>query len=176
MSRLKSFIDNLVIPWINSRQLPEDNGKPLDNDLFIARLHQQCPYGDRFGTELKLALGDGPTPIAPFVSDNVSELIFESDIVGIANLPDLIINLRLFVDTDKNDPNPALMCRILADEGDTVLFEEASTKDSAMADLDDPRGFIHKVIANYREQQYLDKINKIHDQIAENELKLHKLF
>lgn len=176
MSRLRNFVNSLIIPWINERRIHEDNGKPLDNNIIAERMAKPCPYGDRFGTELNIALGDGPVPVAPFVSDNVYELIFESDIDGIANVPGLIINIRLFVDTETNAHQASLMCRILADEGDSVLYEEASTIDSAWADIDDPRGFIHRCIANYREQQYQEKLQKIHDQIAENMLKLNKLF
>ena len=176
MSRLKQFIDSIVIPWIDSRSLPEDNGKPLSDDIVTARLAQPCPYGERFGTELKLALGDGATPVAPFVQDNVNELIFEADIDGIFPDKDLIFNLRLYVDTDKTDHPVALMGRIVADEGDTVLFEEPSTVVSARSDIDNPRGFIHRVVADYREQQYQEKLGKIKDQLADNELNLYKLF
>jgi len=178
MSRLKNFLNSLVIPWIDSRTLPEDNGKPLSDDAVTARLSQPCPYGERFGTELKLALGDGANPIAPFVQDNVNELIFEADIDGIFPDKDIIFNLRLYVDTDKNDHylSCSLMGRIVADEGDAVLFEEPSTIVSAPSDIDNPRGFIYRVVADYREQQYQEKLSKIKEQLADNELKLYRLF
>lgn len=161
MPRLTDFIDNLVVPWIKESQQETTPESPSDN---------QCPYGERFGTELNLALGDGAVPVNPHADTDLLTVTFEADIKGsIDPDPDIIINLRLRVDLDPNNPNPAMTCRLLTDE-DTTLYEltESAT--------DNPRGLIYQTISAYKEQQYMDKLERIKAQVAENELKLNRLF
>ena len=175
MSRLTNFIDNFVVPWVKESQQerPAENGKPLSETQAQFTNDHQCPYGDRFGTELNLALGDGAVPTNPHADTDLLMVTFESDIEGpIAPDPDLIINIRLRVDLDPNNPNPTLTCRLLTDSGDTTLFELSEGYPA----LHNPRGLIHQTISAYKEQQYQEKLEKIKAQIAENELKLNRLF
>lgn len=164
MPRLTDFIDNLVVPWIKESQQETTPESPSDN---------QCPYGERFGTALNLALGDGAVPDNPRADIDLLTVTFEADIKGpIDPDPDIIINLRLRIDLDHNNPNPSLTCRLLTDEGDTTLFELTEGQTA----LQNPRGFIHKTISTYKDQQYQEKLEKIKAQVAENELKLNRLF
>ena len=172
MSRLTEFIDKLVCPWIKESQQERPAEDPLSETQAQFTNDHQCPYGERFGTELNLALGDGAVPTNPHADTDLLTVTFESDIKGsIAPDPDIIINLRLRVDLDPNNPNPTLTCRLLTDE-DTTLFE-LTERESA---LDNPRGLIHKTISAYKDQQYQEKLDKIKAQLAENELKLNRLF
>lgn len=171
MPRLTTFIDNLVCPLIKESQ-QEAQSETQDN---------QCPYGERFeaeltpafGTALNLALGDGAVPDNPRADIDLLTVTFEADIKGpIDPDPDIIINLRLRIDLDHNNPNPSLTCRLLTDEGDTTLFERTEGQTA----LQNPRGFIHSTISAYKDQQYQEKLEKIKAQVAENELKLNRLF
>ena len=161
MPRLTDFIDNLVVPWIKESQQETQSETQTDN---------QCPYGERFGTELNLALGDGAVPVNPHADTDLLTVTFEADIKGsIDPDPDIIINLRLRVDLDPNNPNPTMTCRLLTDE-DTTLFELTESQ------TDNPRGLIHHTISAYKDQQYQDKLERIKAQLAENELKINRLF
>lgn len=172
MPRLTDFIDKLVVPWIKESQQERPAEDPLSDTQAQFTNDHQCPYGERFGTELNLALGDGAVPTNPHADTDLLTVNFESDIKGaIAPDPDLIINLRLRVDLDPNNPNPTLTCRLLTDE-DTTLFELTDREPA----LDNPRGFIHQTIAAYKDQQYQEKLDKIKAQLTENELKLNRLF
>lgn len=168
MPRLTTFIDSLVCPRIKEAQqeTQSENQCPLEELV-------RTELTPAFGTALNLALGDGAVPDNPRADIDLLTVTFEADIKGpIDPDPDIIINIRLRIDLDHNNPNPSLTCRLLTDEGDTTLFELTEGQTA----LQNPRGFIHKTISTYKDQQYQEKLEKIKAQVAENELKLNRLF
>ena len=156
MSRLKSFVDSSIVPWIR-------NG--MNNPPPIAR----------FMTELDLALGDGAYPSDPetkLSKDNkVAGFYFKINGIILDDSFTLFMNFCFVPDSD----TVATAVQIVSTNDGTTLFTDSDVDAPTVLGtaLDNPRGFCHKAIQKYKDRQYIQKLEEIR---ASSELAIKESF